>query len=192
MTAASNVPGPVTQAAGLPKRKKNVIETALAKLSALGLAAKIGVATGALALTGTAAAATGALPDPVVDAIERTGIEIPGGRSAEHRQDTEHRQDADRRQDGEHRPDVDATTTETPAQADFGTGVADGATSGAPQEDGADFGSDVSSTARDTYQPPTTPTADDNPGTEYQDDAGSQQPAETPTADSNPGTSRRP
>lgn len=173
-----------------------MIEVALAKLTALGLAAKLGVATGALALTGTAAAATGALPDPVVDAIERTGIEIPGGRSAEHRQDGDHRQDADQRQDADHRQDADraqdARTAETPAEADFGTGVSGSATSGAPQEDGAQFGEDVSTTARETFQPTDTPTTEDNPGTDASDDAGTQQPESTPTAENNPGTSRRP
>lgn len=51
VTAASNVTGPAPQAAGLPKwRKKNMIEIALSKLAALGLAAKIGAATGVVAL----------------------------------------------------------------------------------------------------------------------------------------------
>lgn len=48
VTAASNVPGPAPQVAGLPKwRKKKMIELALAKLTALSLAAKVGAATGA-------------------------------------------------------------------------------------------------------------------------------------------------
>lgn len=181
VTAASNVPGPAPQAAGLPTwRKKNVIETAFAKLGALGLAAKIGAATGALALTGTAAAFTGALPeaaqDPVADAFDRAGINIPGGSSADQRQDAEHRQDGE------------VSDAEVPAQAEFGTGVADDAKSGAPQDDGAQFGEDVSTTARETYQPEDPPTAESNPGTEYRDEAGTQQPETTPTADDNPGT----
>lgn len=174
-----------------------MIEVALAKLGALGLAAKLGVASGVLVLSGSAAAATGSLPEPaqdrVADAMERAGIDIPGGRSAAHRQDGQHRQDGTTgRQDGEHRPaDADTATADAPAQADFGTGVAGDAKNGAPQDDGQQFGEDVSTGARDTFQPTDTPTADGNPGTEFRGDAGTQQPESTPTADDNPSTEYR-
>lgn len=185
VTVGSNVSGPGQQVAGLPKwRKKNVIEIALAKLGALGLAAKVGIATGALALSGTAAAFSGALPpaaqDSVADAFDRAGINIPGGRSAEHRQDGNHRQDGEQGEDADTRDD-----------ADFGTRVADDAKTGATREDGAQFGEDVSNDARETRRPAGTPTADSNPGTEGGNDAGGQAPETAPTADSNPGTDYR-
>ena len=63
VTAGSNATGPAPQASGLPNRRtKHMIEGLLAKLAAMGLAAKVGLATGALALSGTAVAATGTLP----------------------------------------------------------------------------------------------------------------------------------
>lgn len=189
-TAASNVTGPAPQAAGLPKwRKRTMIETALAKLASLGLAAKLGVAAGAVTLAGSAAAATGTLPGPaqdrVADAVEHAGIDIPGGRSAEHRQDADHRQDGEQQADTGQ--DAGTADADVPADADFGTGVSDGATSGAPQEDGAQFGEDVSNDARETFPPDSVPTADDNPGSEFSDGAPSEQPEETPTAEENPG-----
>lgn len=127
VTAAGNVPGPASQVAGLPKRSKTVIEVLLAKLAAAGLVAKTGLAAGALTLGATAAAATGNLPEPaqdrVADAVEHVGLNIPGGSEKA----DEHRRDADHRQEGEV-ADTDGAGTdvaETPAEADFGTGVAD-------------------------------------------------------------------
>ncbi|MDP9440638.1 MAG: hypothetical protein M3P34_00325 [Actinomycetota bacterium] len=204
-TAASNVTGPDRQAAGLPKRKKNMLDIALAKLGAMGLAAKIGVAAGALAMTGTAAAATGNLPEPAqeraAEVAALAGIDIPGGKSAGHRQDAEHRQDQGGPQDAEHRQDgtkeqaevkakdEDAgATASTPPPSQFGTTVSGGATSGAPQEDGKAFGESTSSTARATFQPTDTPTAQENPGTDARNDEGTQAPQETPTAEDNPSS----
>lgn len=173
-----------------------IIETIVAKLAGFGLAAKAGVAAGALAVSGTAIAATGTLPEPaqgrVADAVERVlGLEIPGGSRA----DAEHRRDAD------HRADPDAAgasgderknRADTPGEADFGQGVSDKATAGAPQEDGRQFGEDVSGNARETFQPADRPTADDNPGTPYSEGAPGEAPEPRPTADVNPGTARRP
>jgi hypothetical protein len=206
-TAASNVTGPAPQAAGLPKwRKRNMIEIALTKLAALGLAAKIGAATGAVALSGTAAAVTGALPDAVQERVaavaEQVGIDIPGGKSAEHRVDAEHRPaEAEEVADLEITEVVEeesevveeppAEVPEKPEAADFGTGVSDAARSGAPQEDGRQFGQETSNTARETFQPAERPTAESNPGTSYRPE-GAQQPAGTATAGSNPGSSDRP
>jgi hypothetical protein len=214
-TAASNVTGPAPQAAGLPKwRKRNMIEIALTKLAALGLAAKIGAATGAVALSGTAAAVTGALPDAVQERVaavaEQVGIDIPGGKSAEHRVDAEHRPaETDQVADLEvtevvEEPEVvevieqpelveqpEPEVVEQPEAADFGTGVSDAARSGAPQEDGRQFGEDTSTAARETFQPAERPTAEDNPGTGYRSGAGTQQPAGTSTAEDNPGTGYR-
>ncbi len=192
VTAASNVSGPAPQAAGLPKwRKRNMIELALSKLAALGLAAKIGAATGVVALSGTAAAMTGVLPDPVQERVvgvaEQVGIDIPGGKSAEHRVDAEHRPAQTDELEATEVPEV----PEIPEAADFGTGVSDVARSGAPQEDGRQFGEDTSNTARETFQPVERPTADSNPGSSYRPQ-GAQQPGEQPTADSNPGSSFRP
>lgn len=204
-TAASNVTPPDRQAAGPPQRKKNMLDIALAKLGAMGLAAKLGVAAGALAMTGTAAAATGSLPEPAqeraAEVAALAGIDIPGGKSADHRQDAEHRRDGGRRQDAEHRQDStkeqaevtakdeDAgATASTPAPSQFGTTVSGSATSGAPQEDGKAFGENTSSTARATFQPTDTPTAQQNPGTDARNEAGTQAPQETPTAEDDPGS----
>ncbi len=202
VTAASNVTGPAPQAAGLPKwRKRNMIEMALSKLAALGLAAKIGAATGVVALSGTAAAMTGVLPTPVQERLaavaEQVGIDIPGGKSAEHRVDAEHRpaqsDELEATEVVEEVPEVVEVpeVPDTPEAADFGTGVSDAARSGAPQEDGRQFGEDTSTSARETFQPAERPTAESNPGSGYRPE-GAQQPAEQPTADSNPGSTYRP
>lgn len=209
-TTASNVTGPELQAAGLPQRKKkNMLEIALAKLASAALVAKLGVAAGAMTLAGTAAAATGTLPDPAQDfasdAAARAGITIP---ASEGRQDAEHRQDADRRQDAENRKDADEVT-EGEAPENYGTSVSDSAKSGAPQEDGRTFGETTASNAPKAPQATEAPTADDNPGTDARSeapapeqtptaeenpgsDASGEAQDDTPTADDNPGTSRRP
>jgi len=180
-----------------------VIAVLLAKLSTLGVAAKAGIAAGALAATGSAAAATGTLPPPAQDrvaaAVERlVGLEIPGGSRA----DAEHRQDTDRRQDGEHRPADgagDATNLDgvdlpepidpdTPAQAEMGKTVSGLARSGAPREDGPAFGQTVSSMARQDHGPSGRPTATDNPGTPHAENAGSQAPASPPATDDTTGS----
>jgi len=187
-TAASNVTGPAPQAAGLPKRRRrNMIEVLLAKLASAGLVAKAGLTAGALTLSATAAATTGVLPDPVqdraADAVERVmGIDIPGGRSGDHRKDADHSKDGSQVADDK---------ADTDGQDGFGTSVADRATAGEPTESGADFGKSVSTEAVTTHQPATAtkPTAESNPGTSYRPEAGAQQPASTPTAESNPGTS---
>jgi hypothetical protein len=190
-TAASNVTGPAPQAAGLPKwRKRNMIEIALTKLAALGLAAKIGAATGVVALSGTAAAVTGALPDTVQERVaavaEQVGIDIPGGKSAEHRVDAEHRPpEADLEvtevieeiEEPEVVEEPPAEVPEKPEAADFGTGVSDAARSGAPQEDGRQFGEDTSNAARETHQPAERPTAESNPGSSYRPPAPAPAPA---------------
>lgn len=212
-----------TQVAAPPERRReNMVESGIGKLASLGVAAKVGIAAGALVLSGSAAAATGMLPEPaqerIADAVERTGVDIPGGQS------DDHRRDGDVRQDGEHRPDgagipaaTGAEVTELPdgsldtdevpedaevpedveipslpAVSDFGSNVSGNATDGAPQEDGRQFGEDVSRDARETFQPQEPPTAEDNPGTPHRESAPSTQPQELPTAEDNPGSNFRP
>ena len=171
-----------------------IIEAILAKLAGVGLAAKGGVAAGAVVLSGTAVAATGSLPEPaqarVAVAVESVlGRDIPGGSRA----DAEHRADAD------HRPDSDASPgdarndgADTADKADFGQHVSGMATAGAPREDGRQFGQNVSASARERFQPAARPTADDNPGTAHAGRARRQAPEPRPTADLNPGTAHRP
>jgi hypothetical protein len=94
VTAGSNVHGPAPQVAGLPKRKKrNVIEAALGKLAALGLIAKLAAATGAVALAGTAIAATGQLPAPAqeraADVAAHVGLSLPGATATSHTDTTD-------------------------------------------------------------------------------------------------------
>jgi hypothetical protein len=67
-TAASNVPGPATQVAGLPKRRsKRMVVTEL--LAGLTMAAKAGLGLTMAAASVTAAGAGGVLPDPVQGAV---------------------------------------------------------------------------------------------------------------------------
>ncbi len=73
-TAASNVTGPASQAAGLPKwRKKMLISELLAglvtKLAGLGMAAKAGMGLTLAAASTTAAGAVGVLPAPAQHAV---------------------------------------------------------------------------------------------------------------------------
>jgi hypothetical protein len=74
-TAASNVTGPASQAAGLPKwRKKKMLITELlagltTKLAGLGLAAKATLGLTLAAASTTAAGAVGVLPAPVQHAV---------------------------------------------------------------------------------------------------------------------------
>ena len=83
VTADSNVHGPATQVAGLPKwRRPRMLEVVLAKLAALGLGAKLGIAGAAVAAASTGAGAAGGLPGPAQDAFDRataavTGQELP-------------------------------------------------------------------------------------------------------------------
>ena len=197
-TAASNVTGPELQAAGLPQtRSKNMLEIALAKLGTMALAAKLGVAAGAVTLAGSAAAATGTLPAPAQDfasdAASRAGIEIPasaGRQDAEHRQDAERRQDAGRRadadgrQDAEHRQDDETVKAEedgTDAGTDsYGTTVSGGAQELEPG-DGREFGEKTASVAPKAPQAADAPTAYDNPGTTARAEAPV--PAGAPAAD---------
>ncbi len=79
-TAASNVTGPASQVAGLPKRRTRMpIPQFVAGLS---LAGKLALGTGLAAAAGTGAAATGSLPDPVQHAVAAvvrtiTPFEVP-------------------------------------------------------------------------------------------------------------------
>ncbi|MBW3547056.1 MAG: hypothetical protein KY452_02830 [Actinobacteria bacterium] len=187
-----------------------MIEIALAKLASLGLVAKIGAATGVVALSGTAAAATGALLATIQEGVaavaEQVGIDIPGGTSAglEATEATEVIEVPEVPEVPEvievEVPEVEVP--DKPAAADFGTGVSDAARSGAPQEDGRRFGQDTSNAARETHQPaerPTAgirppaerPTAGNNPGTSYRPEVGAQPPAGTPGRGTNPGSARR-
>jgi hypothetical protein len=71
-TAASNVTGPVPQAAGLPKWRKKMsglLAGLIAKLAGLGLVAKVGLGLGVAAASVTGAGAAGALPDAAQHAV---------------------------------------------------------------------------------------------------------------------------
>lgn len=155
-----------------------MLEVAIAKLAALGVAAKVSVAGAAVVATTSAAAFTGTLPEPaqdrVADAVSSV-VDIPGGNSADHRQDGDHRQDADRRQD------ADAGSSDAEPTTDFGEGVSSEVKDGGP-EDGQQFGEDVSTDAQDTYKPSTV---------EGGADAG-QQPAEAPTEGEAPASGEQP
>ncbi len=182
--AASTVTGPATQAAGLPKRRKSMIETIFASAAAKAAAVLAG-----LSLATTGAAAADVLPrvaqDRVAAAVEAlTPLDLPDS--------------ADKRQDGEHRKDGDAADkAEDPsdqrnpnAEDNFGADVSNRART--TEDKGRDFGQSVSNDARERFQPAnpgsqrpaTTPTASNNPGT-------TRAPATTPTASNNPGTSYR-
>lgn len=190
-TAASNVTGPEIQAAGLPQRKrKHMLEIALAKLGTMALVAKMGVAAGAVTLGATAAAAVGTLPAPAQDlasdAAARAGIEIP---ASEGRQDANRRQDADRRQDAERRADVErrqdpdrdevAAEGEAPTSDSFGSTVSGGAKELEPGE-GKDFGENTANNAPKAAQATEAPSATDNPGTTARPEAPAAAPAPMP------------
>jgi hypothetical protein len=119
-TAASNVPGPVQQAAGLPKwRKKRMISALLAGLS-VPAKALIGISMAAASVGGAAAAGVPVAQDavsavtPVNFGQEVSTDARDGGvdgkeisEKAKARAE-ERRQDAEQRQDGDHRQDADA------------------------------------------------------------------------------------
>ena len=64
-TAASNVPGPGNQAAGLPKRRKSMLET----ISAKAALAKAAAVLGGLTIATTGAAAADLLPGPAQNGV---------------------------------------------------------------------------------------------------------------------------
>jgi len=71
VTAASNVNGPVTQVSGPPKRRtRKMLELITAKLAALSLVAKAGVAGAAVVATSAGAGAAGVLPDTLQGAFD--------------------------------------------------------------------------------------------------------------------------
>ena len=164
VTAASNVPGPAPQAAGLPKRRNKMIAAAAAAIAKMSLA-KVAVA-GAVVATGgvgTAAAATGNLPEPVqavvAEAVANVGVDIPTG-SEDVRQDGEHRRDEENF--GTDVSDRAQTTDEK--DADFGKGIAEDAPSGdhaddaGSQADDAPAGSDAADEhTADVPEAPETP-----------------------------------
>jgi hypothetical protein len=81
-TAASNVPGPAPQVAGLPNRRKRMPIPAV--LAGLTLAGKLTIGASLVAAAATGAAATGSLPGPVQDAVAAavstvSPIELPRG-----------------------------------------------------------------------------------------------------------------
>ena len=184
-TAASNVPGPGNQAAGLPKRRKSMLET----ISAKAALAKAAAVLGGLTIATTGAAAADLLPGPaqngvaaVIEAL--SPLDLPDS--------------ADKRKDGEHRQDGDVADHKPEQPANFRTDVS-GRAPEAAKEDGRAFGESVSNSApkadaateAQSRRPATTPTASNNPGTSYRNSAPTQQPANTPTADNNPGTPYR-
>ena len=187
--SVETIEAPAHRAPAPKRRTKRMIEVLLAKLAAAGLLAKAGLAAGAITLGATAAAATGAVDIP----------DLPGGGSDEHRVDANHRGGVNEAEEADVNEDTDdsddaGNEAETPEQADFGKSVSDEAQNG--DLEGREFGEWVSTEAQQRaatqgQRPAETPTADNNPGTEHRDGAGSQQPEETPTADDNPGTEYR-
>ena len=200
VTAASNVPGPAPQAAGLPKwRKKNVIEVLLAKIAAAGVIAKTAAAAGAVAVAATGVAATGAVEVPgVTKALEKAGVVAENRDGA--RRDTEHRvdgaetadeADAGRQDDGASEKGLSTAHDKAATQA--GDRIPESTPAAPAERPTAD--NNPGTGAREeagTQRPSTVPTAEANPGSDYRGDAGSQQPSETPTADSNPSSDYRP
>jgi hypothetical protein len=71
-TAGSNADGPATQAAGLPtwRRARKMVHNAVGKLAALGLAAKVALGGGAVALAATGIAASGTQGDPADEEVQ--------------------------------------------------------------------------------------------------------------------------
>jgi hypothetical protein len=142
-----------------------------------------GVTIGVAALGGAAAA--GALPGQADNGLDRAeenvGIELPATRES-HPTGTDHPTGA---------VTVEATEATAAEAAEFGRSVASDAQAGVPQEDGRAFGEQVSSTARETFQPEV-PTAEDNPGTEHAEARADNAPDELPTAEDNPGAAHRP
>ncbi len=207
-TAVSNVTGPAPQAAGLPKRRKSMIETIFA--SAAGKAAAV---LAGLSLATTGAAAADVLPqvaqDRVASAVEVVSpFDLPD--SADKRQDGEHRKDGDVADDKPADPSGERNPN---AEDNFGADVSNRAQT--TEDKGKDFGQSVSNDARERFQPAdpgsqrpaTTPTASNNPGTSkapatrptpsnnpgtsHRESAPSQAPASTPTAEDNPGSGYR-
>ena len=74
VTAASNVTGPASQAAGLPKRKRTKKMIIAELLAGLGVAAKAGIGLTAAAAAVTAGGAAGVLPGPAQGAVS-AGVE---------------------------------------------------------------------------------------------------------------------
>ena len=166
---ADEVPAAAAVTAGTPpvanppeKEKASMFETTRSRVAAMGVAAKVSLAAGAVAFAGTAAAATGTLPDAaqdrVADSVGHLGITIPGGSV------------------GDAGAAGDASSAE---EAEFGDGVSGDARDGAPQEDGAQFGQDVSDDARETYQPET-PAGDESTGDDARETYQPEAPAGAP------------
>ncbi len=199
-TAASNVTGPAPQAAGLPKRRKSMLETIFAK----AVLAKAAVVLGGLTIATTGAAAADLLPGPaqngvaaVVEAV--SPLNVPDS--------DDKRQDGGNRQDdvADEKPEVPSDQPNPNAEANFGSDVSNRAQT--TEDKGKDFGQSVRNDApkadaandaqkrrpatAPAQRPATTPTADSNPGTPNRERAPSQQPSTTPTADSNPGSGYR-
>lgn len=188
-TAASNVPGPAEQVAGLPKRRrKQMLETILAKAFLAKAAAVLGGLT--IATSGAAAAdlLPGSLQDHVAVAVEKVSpLDLPDSND----------EAKDKRRDAEHRADDKHVADERDPKAEdnFGSTVSNQAPE-APKADGRAFGQTVSSNAPKAPQAetartrrPSTPAAG-NPGTTNRSGAG--RPAATPTAPDNPGSDHRP
>lgn len=133
-TAARNAATPAMQGPRLPKwtrRTRMILETALAKLAALGLTAKVGVAGAAVAAATTGAGAAGVLPDSLQDAMADavaavTPFQLPS--SAD---------DAGADED---------VVGDTDENAEFGERVADDATGQTDDEPGVD-GSEIADEA---------------------------------------------
>jgi hypothetical protein len=125
VTATSNVPGPATRAAGLPKWKKGkrmaieILAGVAAKLGALGATAKGALAVTAASATITAAGAGGVLPAGLHDAVDAVipfNVGQLNGAAAE---------------------DVEGTETEDVDGTEETEGTEDSNAEGAPEEPGA-------------------------------------------------------
>ena len=198
-TSAEASTGPAAQGPTHSTRRKNrMIPDLLAKLAAASLVVKAAAATGAVALAGTAAAATGTMPDLP---------EQLGGSSdavVEVDEETEGRQDADVRQDDE-APGGDVGEEVGGPEDNFGADVQailDGRGDGGVGEAvsvaaramadanaaaGRKTGTDASAEGQ-ANRPEDTPDADENPGTDASAEGQANRPEDTPDADENPGT----
>jgi hypothetical protein len=189
-TAASNVTGPASQAAGLPKwRKKKMLVTEFlsglaAKLAGLGLAAKLGLGVGVAAAAVGGAGAANVLPEPVQHAVATavdtvTPFQFPDKADPHSVFGATVAADATGASDGT--PGVDGQTVADAAKqqgaANQGTGADRANNSGATGSTGLDRANETPAAG---HVPTSLPTPPANPGT--QSSTGLDRANQTPAA----------